>query len=234
MRVVVVGMLGRQEQEVGAKKFKNLDIRFANKGSRYGLSQAALLDNADRIYVMTKFVSHSLTQGLDRAKTVMLHGGFSTLRKALATLNDTVGATGAPELTHQEQTEEDMPEKYDFSAITKAAVSDVLVFPRAPDCTMKQWELKVTGARSYYKRSKGINSVQETKDGAVEVLITGIPAPYSEKPPAQETAAAAVPGSSKSKFWQEVFMLSMHQNPGMSVAEHASRASLATSMCPEE
>lgn len=244
MRVAIVGCLGRQEKIIEGEIYANLDIRFANRGVKYGISDLDILKRVDRIFVMSKFISHTLTQNLDRNKTTMIHGGFNSLKNALATLNASV-RIDAPQLTHSEEDDDMARDGYDFQTqFNKAKVGDVLVFPREPKKTMKQWEASVSAARSYFKRKAGIHSDFEVKDNEIHVLITRIekkqaepidippgtdpvyPAPYSEKP---ETFPAKLVdmGAEDQAFWRQVYLLSMQQNPGMQPSQHISVANQA-------
>ncbi len=245
MRVAVVGMLGRQEKEIDQALYPNLNIRFANNGTKYGLNYMDLLSKVDRIFVMTKFVSHALTQNIDRSKAVYINGGFGRLKESLATLNATANiiAPASIAAAPPKQEEDDVTEKFDFNTPMKnAKVGDVLSFARPPKVTLAAWETRVMQMRSYNKRKKGIHSEQVQGDGKIDVLITKI-ATQDRSPTFQErvleakqpdnTQLEVIPRETSatpvadSYFWQKVFVTSMEQNPGMLVTEHARRATEA-------
>lgn len=231
MRVAIVGCLGRQEKIIEEEVYANLDVRFANRGTKYGISDLDLLKRVDRIFVMSKFISHTLTQNLDRNKTTMIHGGFNTLKSALATLNASV-RIAVPQLTHSAEDDDDMArDGYNFNDQMRAAKEgDVLVFIRPSDHSMKKWENKVSAMRGYNKERYGMITVQETKGDEVHVLIEGT------RQPKLATAPAELPDAPKihrvysdddRMFWRQVYILSMQQNPGMAPTQHISIANQA-------
>lgn len=238
LRVAIVGCLGRQEKIIEGEIYANLDIRFANRGTKYGISDLDILKRVDRIFVMTKFISHTLTQNLDRSKTTMIHGGFNSLKNALATLNASV-RIDTPQLTHFEEDDDDMArDGYNFNDQMRAAKEgDVLVFVRPPDHTMKKWENKVAAMRGYNKERYGMITVQETKGDEVHVLVEGTRAPKTPLPPTSrvpgdvpQPAPASVYRSYSEEdriFWRQVYLLSMQQNPGMAPNQHINTANQA-------
>lgn len=251
MRVAIVGCLGRQEKIIEEEIYDNLDIRFANRGAKYGISDLDILKRVDRIFVMSKFISHTLTQNLDRSKTTLIHGGFNTLKNALATLNASV-RIDAPQLTHSEEDDDMARDGYNFNDQMRAAKEgDVLVFVRPPDHTMKKWENKVSAMRGYNKERYGMITVQETKGDEVHVLVESIRKPKTPLPRTAEPTTfnellestkqmdAIVEGAQPASrihrvytaedraFWRQVFILSMQQNPGMAPNQHIAVANQA-------
>jgi hypothetical protein len=244
MRVVVVGMLSRQEQLVPVNEYRNLKISFANGGRRYGLSSQDAFREADRIIVMTKFVSHSLTDMLDKRKTTLIRGGFGKLKDTLDNLNKTaavqsIAAVEAANESVLEETEEMASEKINFSAFKTAKPGDVLIFKRPPHTTLAKFEIALQIARSYYKRNHGVLSeIPEFKDGRAEVLVTEVKGKAINKPvltkqeqaedASVKTATEKEPGPIDSRFvelerafWQEVYLTAMRHNPAGLAHHHA-------------
>lgn len=237
LRVAIVGCLGRQEKIIEGEVYTNLDIRFANRGVKYGINDLEILKRVDRIFVMSKFISHTLTQNLDRSKTTMIHGGFNSLKNALATLNASV-RIDTPQLTHSEEDDNDMArDGYNFNDQMRAAKEgDVLVFVRPPDHSMKKWETKVMAMRGYNKQRYGMITEQETKDNEIHVLVVKTSTIDPETPaPLESTEHAQLPSRSAHErsredqllFWRQVFLLSMQQNPGMTPSQHIDTANQA-------
>jgi hypothetical protein len=214
MKVLIVGGLPRQEQLIPLHEYPHLDVRFANKGSKYGLSED--FSKADRVLVMTKFVSHALTDRLDRSKSVLIRGGFGKVKAALANLNDTARAlnveshAAANTPVYHEETDEgddDMAAKNDFTPLKSAKEGDLLIFKRPPTMTIARWENNIQVARSYYKNTFGRITECEFKDGVAHLLVTkveevadgaakrrgrkpGVPQPRPPKPVVTEAEAA--------------------------------------------
>lgn len=180
MKVAVVGMLPRQEQELGVHNFKHLDVRFANKGPKYGLNET-VFDSVDRIVVMAKWISHALIGKLDRSKTTMIQGGLGKARAELQRLNDLarMHETPAPRVAHplSYSTVEDsnVADNNPYNAlILGAKEGDVLTFTRPPHTTIDKWKTQWQVRRSYYKLNYGVHSEIEYRDGKAALLITKV------------------------------------------------------------
>lgn len=247
MKVAIVGMLGRQEKEIPVHEYRNLDIRFGNKGRKYGMGNSALFSQVDRIFVMTKFVSHSLTETLDRSKTTLIHGGFNKLRDALQVLNTTARLeeqAHKPVLTMAEAEEEQEMKRLDFNILKDAKPGDVFEFPRPPTLTLDKWELRIAQTRTYYKTNHGVITDKPVfKDnGRVELLVTerrsktapaedvktdtlAGPAPATATEPA--SPARVQPYSVDRQFWMDVYLQSMRNNPGNAPSWHKEAADAA-------
>ena len=191
MKVVIIGGFKRQI-DLAARGFDNLDIRLANKEAKHGTGEDQLYAQADRLIVLTKFVSHGLTGKLDRSKTTWINGGMSQLRSTLQTLNTTArleAPTTARIITPAEQEEEEEMAafKFDFSPLAHSKVGDVHRFKRPANMTIADFDLKVMQGRSYYKRIYGVVTEFTRGDGYIDVLVTEL-----NGKPSQEAAAVAV------------------------------------------
>ena len=175
MKVVVVGMLDRQVKQAGY--FPYLDIRYSNKEAKHGTGNEALFANADRLLVMTKFVSHGLTDKLDRSKVTWIDGGISKLRERLSALNDAARIQGTPKQTHTtiEEDLEDMarPSPFDFDKLVHAQTNEVVSYDRPEGMDPDHFAATIRRARSYYGQRQGLDSEQTFRGGKnkIDVLI---------------------------------------------------------------
>lgn len=84
-RVLILGLLPGQAAKIKSE-FPSLDIRCGLGSRSNAQSYAEAVAHSDAVLVMTKFIGHSLTDGLDKAKTVLIRGGLSRLRNYLEQL----------------------------------------------------------------------------------------------------------------------------------------------------
>ena len=198
MKVVVLGNLEKDMRRTGAN-FPNLDISYVTARNAAGSDQ--LLKHADRLVVMTRFVSHGLTAKTPREKTTLIHGGFSRLRDELERLN-----TVAPVLeqaaddTHPftlEQEDDDMRiSPYPLHQMLEAKAGDTVVFKKLPDQKVENFGAAIRQAMLRYKGSHGLEAEWAWAAGKqrIEVLITK--AARRDDEPAAAELPAAVPSAS--------------------------------------
>ena len=222
MKLAVVGLLKRQERMI-AREFSYLDIRFASKESRDGSADIAMLNNVDRILVMANFINHSLYHRMDRSKLTLIHGGLTKLRHVVTTIGAAhkIADKAAPVVAmHTQEEEEDMATKLDFTPLKTAKVGQTMRFTRPPRTTIAAFELQVMQGRSYYKRKHGVFTKYSSGDGYIDVTVIESPEAVAKAvPPAPEPAAAPerpvlrVEGTVDRRFWQEVYLQAMRNNP---------------------
>jgi hypothetical protein len=183
VKVAVAGLLKGQHGQVGVRSYPNLDIRFANKEDKTGSANDDLFKSADRIVLMGKFISHSLSGRVDRTKSILLHGGMGKLRSTLSHLNAAAPVVREARLedSHQYGVRNEMPKdqkQTEFKAKFDAAKpGDVLEFKRPPTTSLVAWGKRGEAIRSYYKLNKGIHSDMEMREGVLRFLITKITPP---------------------------------------------------------
>lgn len=240
MKVVIIGAHEKQVRLMG--DFPYLDIRCANKSAHHGAGESALYKQADRLLVMTKFISHGLFDKLDREKVIYVNGGITRARDILTTLNAVARIAKQPVTTEQED-EEDMAARertFDFKPLRYAKVGEQFVFTKPHDLPVDGFKLAIEQGRSYYKRNYGVLSTYQVTGGGnkATVTVTGnvkgeevakqdvhVPA-APESFPTPTPDAAPFPGDLQERWW-EVLLASMHTRPGADVTSHTAFASYA-------
>lgn len=168
MKVVVIGMLDRQVSLAG--EFPNLNLRYSNKSSKHSVGSTQMINHADKLVMMTKFVSHGTYDRLDRNKLIYCNGGVAALRDILTDLN----AKATPKLTTPLEDEEDMPvgqPLFDFTPILHADDGDEFHYDRPDSMPPDVFNLRMQQTRSYYKREHGVLSEQIIHGGKNKATI---------------------------------------------------------------
>lgn len=236
MKVAVVGLLDRQHALISPRQYPHLQLRFASKGAKHSQTQSAMLNEVDRVLVMAKFISHSTTVALDRSKTTLIHGGLSQLKDRLASLNQVAALHHRPQPTppppanddtesDMSDTEEEAVRHLDFKALRTAKVGDVLVFTRPPRLPLRQWELRISQARSYYLRMYNVHTEVQYRDGEAHIRVLPPPEPKLAQdtvatPEPHDVATQPAPESyDVGQLWREVLTHRMHLCPNESAED---------------
>ena len=86
LRVVVAGLLSGQSRLIESKFDKAFDLKFW--GSTQSIaSLKACVSNVDHVVVLTKFISHSVTDVTSKHNHILVSGGLSSLRETLLSLS---------------------------------------------------------------------------------------------------------------------------------------------------
>jgi hypothetical protein len=168
VKVVIIGMLDRQVQLVDTSAFTNLDVRYSNKEAKHSTGDEQLFAHADKLIVMTRFVSHGTTDKLPRHKLIYNDGSITRLRDILTDLNAKATPRAALPVTTPLEDEEDMAigqQIFDFAPLLHADAGDVFEYDRPADMPADKFILRMAQARSYYKRTYGVESTQEMLGG---------------------------------------------------------------------
>ena len=169
MRIVIVKLHNRQANII-AEEFPDLDLTVITEDSV--IQAKAQAASADVLVIMTRFIGHSLFKALPHANKFLCKGGLTELRKQLCAFRS---AQPVVQPVVQPVTDtcfpiEDFP--MDYRSLKTAKVGDVLLFPRPAGITLKVFETRVLYVRSYYKKQHGVDTVQNTTDNGIEILIT--------------------------------------------------------------
>lgn len=167
MRIVLVGALGKQQRLLAAE-FPHLDLRFTNKESRIN---ADSLKAADRILVLTKFISHALYEQLDRSKVVHVPGGMSKLREILGLYGSVSRMSDTIKFTNEE--DDDMAAReFNFGIMHTLQPGAHTVFERPNHISKVMFKTRVIAARTRYKSTAGIQTVMEVLANGDKIKVT--------------------------------------------------------------
>lgn len=86
MSVLIIGLMPGPFQAV-KRAFPAMDLRLWTTGSsEQQVSKSA--GHADRVVAMASFIAHKHLQRIDKRKLVLVHGGVTSLRAALAHIEE--------------------------------------------------------------------------------------------------------------------------------------------------
>jgi hypothetical protein len=229
-RIVVVGLLDRQFALV-RNEYPSLDLIHYKDGSHGKLD--GFIKNADRILVITKFISHSIWDHVDRAK-VAYFSGLESLRMSLRNIAaETVFA--APNVVVSMRTEFD-PSKplCDYTPLATSKTGDVLTFFRPPGVPAHVFSQNVEAALTHYRKLCLVQATTEIHGGKADVFIShGAAFPKLAEAeaklgdPQEVTFRLPTFDEQTRQFWKDVFLSSMRAQPGASPSHYAENANAA-------
>lgn len=221
MRVVVVGVLDKQAASI-AGQYPSLRLKFTGKRKRLNRSDRALLNSADRVLLMTKFVSHAQNDAIDAAKCSPVNGGMSGLRQQLGTLNalaameakaaaparkpavappveprpTPAAVVAAPATIYmQEPVMKKESQKLDLAPLRKTAVGEEYVVNRPPGLAESTFRGRLSVGRSYFRRQYGIETSISISRDAARIRVEANPQISRVEAPSPAAVPTAAPDS---------------------------------------